>query len=253
MGDEAEGPFGPEYPKINSVYQRDEKGRFLVGKWAEPEFEYLADVPWRWTEKIDGTNLRLHWNPEPHAGEPGNVTLGGRTDNADMPTFLVAALAPLNDPGLFHSVFGDEPATVYGEGYGAKIQKGGGDYRPDQGMIVFDVKVGDWWLKLDAVADVAVALGLPMVPDFGIWTLREAVSMVRLGGHAESAAAQKPRPIEGLVGEPLVQLFGRDGHRILSKVKLRDFKPGRFIDPEVDWPAAAAAPEEVRHAAQAPA
>ena len=44
--------------------------------------------------------------------------------------------------------------TVYGEGYGAKIQSGG-MYRQDQAVIVFDVRVGPWWLSDENVADVA--------------------------------------------------------------------------------------------------
>ena len=39
-------------------------------------------------------------------------------------------------------VFPDGAAVLYGEGYGAKIQKGGGNYRADQDFVLFDVRVG---------------------------------------------------------------------------------------------------------------
>ena len=32
-----------KYPKINTVYKRDEKGRLIDGHWSTPEFEYLKD------------------------------------------------------------------------------------------------------------------------------------------------------------------------------------------------------------------
>lgn len=140
--------FGPKYPKIQTLWKRDERNVVVPGDWSTPELEYLADKPWRWTEKVDGTNIRLHWDGE-------RVTVGGRTDNAQVPSPLVANLAPQLDADLWRSVFPDaNDVTLYGEGYGAKIQSGG-MYRPDQALIVFDVLVDRWWLLPDNVEDVA--------------------------------------------------------------------------------------------------
>ena len=54
--------FGPEYPKIQTLFKRDDRNVIIEGDWSVPEFAYLADKPWRWTEKVDGTNIRLHWD-----------------------------------------------------------------------------------------------------------------------------------------------------------------------------------------------
>ena len=50
-----------EYHKIQSIYKRDEKTRkFIEGQWSLPEFEYLQNNRWLWTDKVDGTNIRVY-------------------------------------------------------------------------------------------------------------------------------------------------------------------------------------------------
>jgi len=206
--------FGPEYTKINTAFKRDERNVIIPGEWTLPEFAYLADKPWRWTEKVDGTNIRLHWNGT-------EVTIGGRTDNAQVPSRLIANLGPLTDPALWDSVFpGTGDVTVYGEGYGAKIQSGG-MYRPDQALILFDVLVGRWWLMDDALADVAGKLGLEVVPPAGERTLEDAWQGIREG---KFTSRWDDARIEGLVGRPAVDLFSRKGERIITKLKVKDWR-----------------------------
>ncbi len=206
--------YGPAYPKINTVFKRDDKNRIIVGQYSQPEFAYLRNNEWLWTEKVDGTNIRLHWDGE-------KVTIGGRTDNANLPQQLVTNLQPLvTDTALWASVFPDSPdVTVYGEGYGAKIQSGG-YYRPDQQLIVFDVRVGRWWLRYGDVEKVAKDLGLETVPFYMIDTLETATTMTANG----ALKSDWPNaPIEGLVGIPLVGLHDRTGQRIMAKLKVKDF------------------------------
>jgi hypothetical protein len=51
-------------------------------------------------------------------------------------------------------------AVLYGEGYGAGIQKGGGQYRKVQAFCLFNVLVADkWWLDWSNVGDVAAKPG----------------------------------------------------------------------------------------------
>ena len=205
--------FGPEYTKIQTAFKRDERKVIIPGDWTLPEFAYLADKDWIWTEKVDGTNIRLHWNGS-------KLTIGGRTDNAQVPASLVAKLGPLSDPGLWHSVFPDaDDVTVYGEGYGAKIQSGG-MYRPDQALILFDVLVGRWWLTDENIADVAGKLGLDVVPKVGTFTLEQAWAEV--AGGALTSLWENAR-IEGLVGRPAVPLFTRKGDRLIVKMKVKDW------------------------------
>lgn len=212
--------FGPEYPKIQTVFKRDERNIIMPGEWTLPEFEYLASCPWHWTEKIDGTNIRVHWNGE-------RVTVGGRTDNAQVPTFLLAKLGDLT-PELMDKTFSDstqakpyeQSVTLYGEGYGPKIQKGG-QYRDDPALILFDVRVGRWWLKREDIEEIARKLGLEVVPILGEETLLSAISLVE---HGQITSRWPNARIEGVVGAPAVPLFSRSGHRIVAKIKGHDFE-----------------------------
>jgi RNA ligase len=210
--------FGPEYPKIQTAFKRDERNIIIPGDWTLPEFAYLADLPWIWTEKIDGTNIRLHFDGT-------RVTIGGRTENAQVPKPLVANLGTLMDPKLWVGEFpqldvDDCDMTVYGEGYGAKIQSGG-MYRQDQALIVFDVRVGPWWLLDDGIESVASSLGLETVPRIiGTMTLNEAAEAVRSGKIRSRFEGAR---IEGLVGRPAVPLFNRKGERCMVKIKAKDF------------------------------
>jgi hypothetical protein len=205
--------FGPEYPKINTLFKRNGRNVIMPGALTLPEFAYLKDNPWDWTEKVDGTNIRLHWNGS-------KLTVGGRTDGAQVPAKLAANIAPLSDTVLWQAAFPDaDDVTVYGEGYGAGIQKGG-TYRPDQAVIVFDVLVGRWWLSREDVADVAAKLRLETVPSFATCTIPQAWDLLV----EDLLVSRWPgAPIEGLVGRPAVDLFNRKGERVMVKMKLRDW------------------------------
>jgi hypothetical protein len=218
-----------EYHKINSVYKRDERGKFLIGEWSEPEFEYLKDNPWLWTEKIDGTNIRVMYDDNRPDMEAHYVTFGGKTDNAQIPSKLVQHLREIFDDGLLANIFGNSPACLYGEGYGAGIQKGGGNYGPDQKFILFDVKIGDWWLQRKDVEDIAAKLDIPVVPLFKVETisLNTMIDYVRSGTGIDAiptSSLNANAAVEGWVGTPLVPLFNRKSQRIITKVKYKDFK-----------------------------
>lgn len=205
------------YPKIDSVYKRDERGAFKLGEFAAPEFEYLFDKEWHWTEKIDGTNIRIMWNYEENA-----VRFGGRTDEALIPAKLLAYLQDTFTPDRFKKACLEYDVTLYGEGYGAGIQKGGGNYSPDQKFILFDVKIGNFWLTRENIEDIARKMRIDVVDYIGLLPLRDAVAYCM----AFPSIKSKMFPdvgMEGYVGTPAVQLFNRKGERIITKVKFKDF------------------------------
>ena len=56
-----------EYHKITTVFDRDPENKFktlIDGQFSKPEFEYLANNEWDFTEKVDGTNIRIIWDGE---------------------------------------------------------------------------------------------------------------------------------------------------------------------------------------------
>jgi len=173
-----------EYHKIQTVYKRDPETKFktlLEGDYSLPELEYLKDNSWVFTEKVDGTNIRINcWGEDREYA----VTFGGKTDNAQIPAFLVTQLERLFHYSKIREAIADsfpDGAVLYGEGYGPKIQKGGGNYRDDQSFVLFDVKVGEWWLQRKDVEAIAEKLMIDVVPIVGTGTLLEMVDIV-LGG-----------------------------------------------------------------------
>ena len=205
-----------EYHKIHTIFKRDmeRNGKTLIeGQWTLPEFEYLANNVWVFTEKVDGTNIRVIF-------QDGGVTFGGKTNNAQIPAQLVTRLyerfLPLAE--TLQEVFGCD-SCLYGEGYGAKIQKGGGNYRQDQDFVLFDVRVGELWLQRADVEDVAQKLGIDVVPIIGEGTLHDAIAAVKTGITSTWGDFQA----EGIVARPKTELKTRNGHRIITKIKCCDF------------------------------
>lgn len=209
-----------EYHKIQTVFKRDMTSKhktIIEGDYSLPEFEYLAENKWTFTEKVDGTNIRVIW-------KDGAVVFGGRTDSALIPANLISRLnerfMPIERRQRLSEVFHDG-GILYGEGYGPKIQKGGELYRKDQDFVLFDVRVGPWWLQRADVEDVARRLDLDVVPIVGDGTIKEAVEKVR-GGITSTWGNFLA---EGLVLRPKTELQTRGGNRIITKIKCRDFKP----------------------------
>ena len=77
-----------KYPKINTLWKRDEKNKFniIVGEYSCPEFDNIDK--WHITEKIDGSNIRVIFNRQ----REDSPTFLGRTDNAQIPIFLLDCL-----------------------------------------------------------------------------------------------------------------------------------------------------------------
>lgn len=205
-----------EYHKIVTVYERDPATNFktlIMGNWAKPEFKFLADVMWFCEEKIDGTNIRIMWDGE-------KVRFGGKTDAAQLYVPLLEVLQKKFYAGALSEIFGSASFCLYGEGYGAKIQKGGGNYIPDGvDFILFDVLHGDTWLERKNVLDIANRLEVKM-PSVMACTLRQSIDQVQKGIRSELYDG----PAEGFVMRPLVELRDRLGHRVITKLKNKDFK-----------------------------
>jgi len=236
----------PEYHKIQGVYKRDSKGNFIIGDYSLDVFKQLENTVWRWTEKIDGTNIRIGIDPGVRQvgaayvldHEP-IIAFGGHHGKSQIHP-------PLKDY-LDHEILQDaariqatltNPVILYGEGYGGKIQSGAVTYGypRDPSFIVFDIFVpdetnplGGYWLDYDKVVGLSASLGLITVPlanlpssPCGLATLKQAIVDIRWHGCIGDLGRIR-QPAEGIVGTPLVPLFDRRGHRIITKIKARDF------------------------------
>lgn len=206
------------YHKIETVFNRDEKGtkKLIEGSYRDKTIEFLANNDWVWTEKIDGTNIRIYWDGH-------KITFGGRTEDAQIPTFLFSFLSDtfLNTETeeLFEQKFGENEVILFGEGYGPKIQKVGALYRDTPSFILFDVMIGDLYLERENVEDIANAFGIDIVPIIGTGTISEAIAYVKTKPNSMFGTAK----IEGIVARPAVEMKNRRGNRIIVKIKVCDF------------------------------
>lgn len=217
-----EGVGCPEYHKIDGPFKRHvdgpDKNKIIWWEWSRPEFQALAYARWNFTEKLDGTNIRVHWDGH-------SPMFYGRTDRAILPGPLSVYLKEAFPEELFEQKFGSTPVTLYGEGIGAGIQKGG-RYGDTQSFALFDVKIGNWWLRPPGVRGVAEAFGVataPEVPARGEGTLVGGLFRVAEGHESYFGGGFA----EGIVGTPECGLLDRSGRRIIVKIKHCDFYDGR--------------------------
>ena len=156
-----------------------------------------------------------------------SITFGGKSDNAQIPSHLVTKLQelflPIQARLKIKQTFGEEIKRVclYGEGFGFKIQgKVGVDYLTDKvDFYLFDVNIGGMWLERKDVTGIGTKLGLtlPKVVSYG--SLDDAISLVKKGFPSAFGNAQA----EGLVLRPMVEIQDKQGHRVITKIKVRDF------------------------------
>jgi len=210
------------YTKIETVYKRDIDGtkKLIEGDFRSEAVEYLKDNEWIFSEKADGCNTGIFWDGH-------KVAYQGRTERAQIPAHLTNKLISIfgtdEAEEMFEQTFGEKQVVLFGEGYGAKIQKGGGNYIPDGcDFILFDVYMpdSDTWLKRDGIEDIAKRFGIKVVPVVMTGTIEQAVEFIKT----------QPRPLinpahemEGVVGRPMVDFYDRNHDRLIVKIKVKDF------------------------------
>lgn len=210
-----------EYTKIETIFERDMDGtkKLIEGRFRNETVEFLKNNRWIGTEKIDGTNVGIVWDGH-------KVSYQGRTERAQIPTHLMNKLIEMFggtvNEEVFEQKFGEMQVILFGEGYGAKIQKGGGNYRGDVSFILFDVYLPEQnlWLKRDAVEDIAKTFGIDAVPVVYEGNLSGAVEYVKSKPKSTIGTAD----MEGIVCKPAVDMLDRMGRRLVVKIKVCDFQ-----------------------------
>lgn len=206
------------YEKIETVFCRDTDGtkRLILNNFRNPTIAYLKDAVWVFTEKIDGTNIRVHWDGH-------KVEFGGRSDKAQIPAHLLDKLNELfgtiEAEELFEQTWGNKEVILFGEGYGPKIQSGGA-YRDDVSFILVDVLFGDNYQEREWVEKTAQMFGIDVVPIVLVGSIKDGVNYVMTHPKSTMGTAM----MEGVVGRPMVELRDRRGERIIVKIKWDDFK-----------------------------
>ena len=207
-----------QYEKIETVFCRDTNGtkRLVLNDYRNPTIAYLKDNMWLFTEKVDGTNIRIHWDGH-------KVEFGGRTDKAQIPGPLLNKLNEMfmttEAEELFEQTWGDKDVILFGEGYGPKIQNGG-DYRSDVSFILFDVLVGNDYQEREWVEKTAQMFNIDVVPIVLTGTIQDGINYVMKHPQSTMGTAM----MEGVVGRPMIELRDRRGERVIVKIKWEDFK-----------------------------
>ena len=249
------------YQKINTLYKRDINNIIMQHyEWSCPEFEYLRTLLWDVSEKIDGTNMRIEVIQRPVLklvsediiGVQFDITIKGKTDNAQIPPHLekymketftndkvfaslgIKEYIPIDewaehgwcvskeDPTPVYDKI-PEKYTLYGEGYGMKIQKCGGRYLSNSvSFRGIDVKVNDTYLLRDNAMSIFDKLGANTVPYLGQMTIDEAIDFVR-AGFISTISEDRTLIAEGLVLSSPLGLKNRRGERLIVKIKYGDF------------------------------
>ena len=256
------------YQKINTLFKRDVNNIIMPYEdFVDPAFEWLKDCKFECSEKVDGTNVRFEVSSMPKyendelVGVSFSVEYKGKTDNAVLPKMLEEFMKTTYTPDVIFNGLGikefvpvseffehnwlalDEKTkdaipdinrvpkmyTIYGEGYGAKIQACGSQYLKDSNKVIgFDVKVtsnnGDELYLLNKNRDeIMNKMGMPIVPTIGYFTIQEAIDYVKRGFVSHVAENNKAFIAEGLVCKSPVGLKNRQGQRIIFKVKTCDW------------------------------
>lgn len=228
-----------DYQKINTLFMRDENNIIMPNRMTCKEFEYLNECAWECTEKIDGTNIHVDIFVQ---SDQIDISFHGRTYKANIPPHLLAKLKELFTESKVKKAFEQTISSVsikpymisvYGEGYGMKIQKGGNYIKDGVNFILFDVRIGQWWLDRKSCEDIATKLGISIVPLIGYMSLPAAIDFVKKG-FKSTIAENKDYDAEGLVLKTPYGLQFRNGDRIITKLKTVDFR--KYKDKYGDGP-----------------
>jgi|SRR3990172_4301524 len=217
-----------EFPKIETLWNRN-KETFIVeeGDFRCPEFGLVRPERWIFQEKIDGTNIRIGWNGKERV-------IQGRTDKAqlagDLITNIQSSVTPEKLAEVFPEVNSEEGVVLFGEGYGPGIQKDGGKYRSDKGFILFDVRVGHWWLEMPDVAAIGNSLGVRIAPIYNM-DLEVIVSHLK-ADNLLSLESTHEHKAEGVVLRTNPTLLFRSAQRCIAKLKAVDFQSGHGPKPK---------------------
>ena len=175
---------------------------------------------WVWSmEKIHGSSGHVAWNP---VTKELTFFLGGAKHEEFLKCFDIPALT-----AKFAEQFPEMPVTVFGEGYGGKMQGMSATYGKQLKFIAFDVRMGEHtWLSVPDAEKVATDLGFEFV--FYAKTPTDLESLDRLRDQMSVQAVRNgcgdDKKAEGIVLRPPFEVRKNNGARICAKHKRTDFQ-----------------------------
>jgi len=195
-------------------------------------------------EKIHGTSAHITFRPS-----DGSIrySSGGESHNRFVSLFneeaLVKGFKDLGSPP-------DKDVTIYGEAYGGSQQGMSETYGKELRFIAFDVQIGDCWLTVPEASEIVEKkLGLEFVHYRKISTdlesldserdcpsvqsIRNGVSFIN-NPLRQDGGIDNPKPREGVILRPLIEVTLNNGERLICKHKGDAFKETATLRPVVD-------------------
>lgn len=211
-----------KYPKIQTLYLRKEakKGKASALKIGEYACDEFANIKyWTVTEKIHGTNLRIIWKDR-------KLTFKPKSDNGKFQgTFKEDYLDKIKDNLQFklNKFFDNKNVVIYAEACGGNIQDIGKAYSTNYKLVVFDIKIGYWWLNYEKIKMVCDNLGLKCVPLISYFLSIDAIEGY-VKDYPDSIFAKEKVEMEGIVATSYPLMLFRRGNPIKFKLKCNDYK-----------------------------
>ena len=212
-----------KYTKFSSPFIKDEK--FINTTELSQE---LPIGRWIVTEKIDGTNIRIILTKLDEEGNR-NVKIGSRklilNENDKTSKQYLDCLLDINLNKLkeyFNEV--DSTIIIYGEGYGAGVQKGG-IYSLKKNFRVFDIRIGNAYQDFNYVEKVCIDNQLNIVPIIeNVEEIKYSECIKLLKNNKETMIKEgSGGNSEGQVYKFEPVLLNKYGERLIFKIKFKDF------------------------------
>ncbi len=132
---------------------------------------------------------------------------------------------------------GVEQLTIFGEGYGGKMQGMSRTYGKELKFVAFDVRIGENWLDVEKAHEICAFMDIDFVAYERVSTDLEDLDIEK---NKPSVQAKRngiidPKMREGVVLRPIIELKKNNGARIICKHKRDEFmetsKPRKVQDP----------------------
>lgn len=213
-----------KYEKFSSPFRKDEGF-----KNTKELSQYMPKGKWIKTEKIDGTNIRIILTKPDEEGKR-EIHIGSRklilnpddkTSKQYMDCLLDVNLHKLEE--YFKDT--DSTVVIYGEGYGAGVQKGG-IYSNIKQFRVFDIRIGSAYQDFAYVEKVCIDNQLNIVPvieEIEEINYMECVNALANFKETLITGGSGGKP-EGIVYKHEPVLLNKYKERLIFKVKFKDFK-----------------------------
>lgn len=201
--------YGKKHHKRKLVIPSSESGEEV---FRHPLYYYLKDNLWNIRRKVDGQNLRVYWDGE-------QALWNGKSDNFTCSSALTEYMNGTFLEEIFEEKFGrDKEVLLFGEHMGPKSQGNELGLEKDT-FYLYDVRIGGFWLAKENIRAVAGYFGIPTVFDVSDGLDGECSLVNIIAGVARGAF----KDWEGIVAVPNTEVQDQKGHRIIVKVKNKDY------------------------------